>query len=555
MTSTTAPAGMPARPWLSADARRWAAVRPPGWARPRWCAPVLVVAVLVAVVPVGWDPPCTAAAPCGPMWLYAIGAVGFLVHVVWLFVLPEAALVSAPLLLLWMTDPAFLADGDAGRVADAAVLVALCWGWAAAVARLRVRRRQRALALEAAGGVALPVPERAAPVRRGVLRIAVGLAALVIAAVAAAIAVSGDRADRAHAAAAVRVGSVVVGNSAGDHIVVRFGDGTRHRVAVTFPEDHDRGTEVPVLVDGGWLRLAAEPYEDRTGLQLLTLTAGGLGLSLLLSGALSALRARAVRRGPVSVLRVLAGRDEDGRTVIRPVDDASGPPVLTYRAAGPGAWARGEGVLFGLPAEGAELVLAAATGSGDLLVGATESPARRWVAPSSGSGSADHAEHRREAEARVAEAAAALKPGAGPVHWHGGAGCRTAGALLLVGSVVFLGSGFSGGPWWRALLPVLGGLWLVDKALSMITWRITADATGLRVRRHLRTRHVPWAEVTRVVRTSDGELIVRRVAGLDDLRLGAVAVPGWERVRRRPSGATRAAAELTAMVRDPALRP
>ncbi|MDX2707408.1 hypothetical protein PV350_31850 [Streptomyces sp. PA03-6a] len=553
MTSTTAPAGMPARPWLSADARRWAAVRLPGWARPLWCAPVLVAAVIAAIA-LAADDGCTVAAPCGPMWSDAIGTVGFLVHTLWLFVLPEAAALSAPLLLLWMTRPDLWTGGAAERGVDVVVVAALCWSWAAVLARLRVRRRQRALALEAAGAVALPVPQQAEPVRRGVLRIAVGVAALVVAAVAAAIAVSGDRADRAHAAAAVRAAAVVVGNGAEDHIVVRFGDGTRHRVAVTFPEDHDRGTEVPVLVDRGWLRLAAEPYEDRTGLQLLTLTAGGLGLSLLLSGALSALRARSVRRGPVPVLRVLAGR-EDGRTVIRPVDDAAGAPVLAYRAVGPGAWASGEGVLFGLPAEGAELVLAAATGSGDLLVGATESPARRWVAPSSGSGSPDHAEHRREAEARVAEAAAALKPGAGPVHWHGGAGDRTAGALLLVGTVAFLGSGFSGGSWWRALLPVLGGLWLVDKALSMITWRITADATGLRVRRHLRTRLVPWAEVTRVVRTSDGELIVRRVAGLDDLRLGAVAVPGWERVRRRPSAATRAAAELTAMVRDPGLRP
>ncbi|WP_329186983.1 hypothetical protein [Actinacidiphila glaucinigra] len=559
MTSTTAPAGMPARPWLAADARRWAAARLPGWARPVWAAATLVVAVLAAVVPVGWDPVCTVAAPCGPMWLYAIGAIGFFVHVAWLFLLPEAALLSAPLLLFWMADPAFRADGGAGRAADAAVVAALCWGWTAAFVRLRVRRRQRALALEAAGEVLLPVPERAAPVRRGVVRIAAGLAGLVVAVVTAGIAVSGDRADRAHAAAAARVEAVVVANGAEDHVVARFGDGTRHRVGVMWPEDHERGSGLPVLVDGEWRRFAAEPYEDRTGLQLLTLTAGGAGATLLLSGAVAAFRVRSLRRRPAPALRVLCGR-EDGRTVIRPVDGAAGPPVLTYRAAGPGAWARGECVLFGLPAEGAELVLVGATASGDVLFATTDSPARRWTEPAPDKEPQGPGEHRREAEARVAVAAAAMKPATAPVGWHGGAAGRTLGALLLVGVLVFqvgshAASAFSGEDWWRSALSVLGSLWLVEKAASMITWRITAGPDGLAVRRYLRTRYVPWADVTRVVRTPDGRLVVRRVRGLEDLSLGAVGFPWWERRRRRQSPATRAAAELTAMVRDPGLRP
>ncbi|MEU1620857.1 hypothetical protein ABZ479_26595 [Streptomyces sp. NPDC005722] len=553
MTPTTAPAGTPARPWLSADAHRWAALRLPGWARPLWCAPVLVAGVIAAIV-LAADDRCTTAAPCGPMWLDAIGTVGLLVHMLWMFLLPEAAALSAPVLLLWMTRPDLWTGGAAERGVDVVVVAALGWSWAAVLARLQMRRRQRALVLEAAGGVSLPVPERGAPVRRGLFRIVVGLAALVAAAVAAVVAVSGDRADERRAAAADRVEAVVVANGEYDRLGVRFADGTRHRLPAVFPEDYERGAVIPVLIDGDWRRPAAEPYEDRTGLQLLTLTAGGLGLSLLLSGAVPAFRAASVRRGPVPVLRVLAGR-EDFRTVIRPVDDAAGAPVLTYGAAGPGAWARGEGVLFGVPAEGAELVLLAVTDSGGLLVGASESPVRPWAPPSSGSGAPSASRHRLEAEARVAEAAAALKPGTGPVRWDGGAAGRTAGALLLVGTVAVLGSSCVGGPWWRAVMSVLGSLWLTEKALSMTMWRITADAAGLRVRRHLRTRHVPWAEVTRVVRTADGELIVRRVAGVEDLRVGAVAFPGWERTRRRPSAATRAAAELTAMVRDPGLRP
>ncbi|MEU4090817.1 PH domain-containing protein [Streptomyces sp. NPDC026673] len=560
MTSTTSPAAVPARPWLSADARRWAAVRLPGWARPLWCASVLVVAAIVMLAPFGWDDRCTVAAPCGPDWWYAVGAAGFFVHALWLFALPEVALVSAPLLLLWMTDPGFRADGAAGRVADAAVVAALCWGWAAAFVRSRVRREQRALALEAAGGVLLPVPEQAAPVRRGVVRIALGLAGLVVAAVAAGVAVSGERADRAHAAAAVRVEAVVVANGAEDHVVARFGDGTRHRVGVTLPEEHEIGAPVPVLVDGGWRRFAAEPYEDRTGPRLLALTAGGAGVTLLLSGAVAALRARAVRRGPVPVLRVLADR-ADGRTVIRPVDGADAPPVLAYHAVGAGAWARGECVLFGLPAEGAvELVLVGATASGDVVVGTADSPVRRWTEPAAEPGpdaeGRRQAEHRREAEARVAEAAAAMKPGAGPLRWRGGTAGRVAAAAALLGEAAVLASDppFDEG-WWQCVGWVLGAWWFASVVLSPVTWRITADATGLRVRGCLRTRHVPWADVTRVVRTLHGELIVRRVAGQEDLSLGVVVLPWWERKLRRPSAATRAAAELTAMARDPGMRP
>jgi hypothetical protein len=555
VTWTTVPADIPALPWRSADARRWAAVRLPGWARPIWCAPVLLVAAIVMLAPFGWDERCTVAAPCGPMWLDAIGTAGFFVHVVWLFALPEAALVSAPLLLLWMADPGVRAGGDAPRVAHVAVAAALCWGWAAVAARLWTRRLQRALARGAAGGVVLPVPASADRRRRGALRIAAGLAGLVVAAVAAVIAVSGDRGDERHAAAARRMDAVVVADHAEDHVVVRLGDGSRHRAAAEFPEHYALGTAVPVLADGRWLRLAAEPYEDRTGWQVLTLVAGGAGAGLLLSGALVALRTRSLRRGTAPALRVLAER-KHGFTVIRPADDPDGVPVLMYEPSGIGARPRGESVLYGLPAEGAELVLLSTRTSGDALVETMASRARPWAEPRPDPEPEKHAEHRREAEARVAEAAAAMKPAAGPVHWHGGPAGRAAGAVLLAGTAAYLvGGGPFGGSWWNWPLWIAGGLWLVDKAVSMITWRITADTAGLGVRRYLRTRHVPWADVTRVVRTPGGELIVRRVSGLDDLSMGSVAFPAVERTRRRPSRATRAAAELTVMIRNPELRP
>ncbi|MFF3562076.1 hypothetical protein ACFYXS_18735 [Streptomyces sp. NPDC002574] len=558
MTSKNAPADIPARPWLTADAQRWAAVRLPGWARPLWCAVVLLVAVIAAIAS-SPDEVCRTGAPCGPMWLDAIGTVGFFVHAVWLFVLPEAALLSAALLLLWTVDPGNWSGGTAEHVAAATVVAALCWGWAAVIARLRMRRRQRALALEAAGGLLLPVPAPMAPSRRGTIRVVSGAAALVVAAVAAVVAVSGDRADEAHAATAERVEAAVIANGAEDHVVVRFADGTRHHVEVMFPEDYARDAEVPVLVDGDWTRLAAEPYRDRTGEQLLVLGAGGAGLTLLWSAALTITRVRAVRRGPAPALRVLARR-KHGFTVIRPLDGSAGPPVLMYDPVNLGGPPQGESVLFGLPAEAGEFVLVGSGKSGRVVTEVSASPARRWSKAAPDPQRHRNAEHRRAADARVTEAAATMKPAPGPVRWDSGASGRAAGGLLLAFPVALLvfGTGLAwplDGAWWHWPLCVLGGLGMAEGPVSLITWRITADAGGLRVRRYLRTRHVPWADAARVVRTRDGELIVRRARGLKDLSLGHLTSPRWERLRSRPSRATRAAAELTAMIRDPELRP
>ncbi|MFJ5213399.1 hypothetical protein ACIP98_01645 [Streptomyces sp. NPDC088354] len=554
MTSTTAPADIPARPWLSADAQRWAAVRLPGWARPLWCVPVLLVAVITAIASSPY-PLCTTDAPCGPMWLDAIGTAGFFVHAVWLFALPEAALLSAPLLLLWTADPANWSGGTGEHMAAATVVAALCWSWAAVAARLRMRRRQRALALEAAGGVALPVPSLVVPVRRGMFRAVTGAAALVVAVVAAVVAVTGDRADEAHAAAADRVPAVVVANGADDHLVVRFADGTRHHVGVAYPEDYEPGAEAAVLVDGGWMRLAAEPYRDRTGSQLLVLGAGGAGLTLLLSAALTIIRVRAVRRGPAPALRVLARR-KHGFTVIRPLDGRAGEPVLMYDPVKLGGPPQGESVLFGLPAEAGEFVLVGSGKSGRVVTEVSASPALRWSKPAADPRPHWNAGHRRAAEARVAEAAAAMKPATGPVRWQGGPVARAGGGLTLLalGAVPAV-PGFLGDNWWHWILCVVGTVTIGSDAVGLIRWRVTADADGLWVRRSWRTRHVPWSEVTRVDRTSGGDLVVRRTNGLDDLRLGSVGDPRWERLRGRPSPATRAAAELTAMIRDPELRP
>ncbi|MGW2347628.1 hypothetical protein [Actinacidiphila glaucinigra] len=374
MNPITSPEDIPARPWLRADTHRWAMARPAVWARPWWPASALLISVIAAI---GLAPvePCTGAAPCGPEWLDAVGSIGFFAQVVWLVVLPEAALVAGPLLLLWMLDPSTWSGGPAEWAADTGVVVSLCWGWAAVVLRLRARRVQRGLASEASGGVTSAVPAPTVRVRRGAVRIVAGLAGLAAGTAAGVFAVLGDRADEAHMAVAERVDAKLLDNRADAQVVVRLADGTRRRVGVMFPEDYERGSTVTVLVDGDWVRLAAEPYGDRLGLQLLTLLGGAVGGGVLLSGGLTAARARALRGGPAPVLRVVAVR-HGGFTGIFPADGGRGDPVLTFRTAGPAAqWPR-EGVLYGLPSEGAELVLRTTTPYGHLVAEATTSPAR-----------------------------------------------------------------------------------------------------------------------------------------------------------------------------------
>ncbi|MDX6354766.1 MAG: hypothetical protein QOF98_1669, partial [Streptomyces sp.] len=149
MTTSSVPfAEVTARPWLSADAERWASTRVPGWARPAAPAAVLLGAVLTAILAAP-DQHCTVTAPCQANWVDAAGTMAFLPHLLWLFVLPEAVLVSAPLLLLYMSRPGQWQGGPVETAANAVVVATLCWSLAAVVVRLRVRRRQRSLVRDA----------------------------------------------------------------------------------------------------------------------------------------------------------------------------------------------------------------------------------------------------------------------------------------------------------------------------------------------------------------------------------------------------------------------
>ncbi|MEE4544723.1 PH domain-containing protein [Streptomyces sp. V4-01] len=104
--------------------------------------------------------------------------------------------------------------------------------------------------------------------------------------------------------------------------------------------------------------------------------------------------------------------------------------------------------------------------------------------------------------------------------------------------------------WWLPVeaLGLAGCAWL---ALRMLLWRITATPQGLRVRRLRRETLLPWAEVTEVTGNGAGALTF----------VGACAGPataGGGRVVLDYAGFPRSrgtAGEITALIRDPALRP
>ncbi|MEV6191106.1 hypothetical protein AB0M19_01780 [Streptomyces sp. NPDC051920] len=321
--SRSAPADTPV--WSAGEAARWLRLRHARWAHPLWSVLALLVTVVWAIA-VAPDPPCTDAAPCGADWpgMVEMGlAVGLLY---WLARLPELTLVAAPALAVVVARLELPDAAPDSLAANLCVLAALGFGWAGALERLAARRRQRGLVAEATG-VRHPVPDRVAPLRRGMIPIAAGLVLVAVAAFFVARGLAGVRDDERHAERADRTVAKVVGHDE-ESVRVRTHDGRRLTLDSLAPEDHRTGSAVSVLEDGSWRRLASEPY-DAMGPQFVVLAAGLPGLSLLVTGLLARRRGAALRRGPVPVLRVLERMDDDGVVWIYAGDDPAGRrPVL-----------------------------------------------------------------------------------------------------------------------------------------------------------------------------------------------------------------------------------
>jgi hypothetical protein len=558
-----------ARPWLSADARRWAAARPPRWARPAWSATLLVVAVVVAVANTP-DPVCTVQAPCGEEWFDAVGTMLLVPHLLSMAVLPELAVVTAPLLVLYAAAPAEWQGGIVVRTAEAVSIAALSWSWLAVLARLRARRRRRILFAEAAGGITACAP---APgewyARPGLGRCIAGVLMCGAAAGLVTAVVVQDRADdRTARTAAAREVPVLSYNTDDYVLTVRMPDGSRHRFGVNGV--YDKGDTVRVLVRGDWVRLAGEPYRDHFVFQAVGLGLAGPGVASVVSGLLIRHRAGALRRGPVPVLRARA-RTGPGFTEVFADDDLAGlqPLLLTSSAPCDAAAELRPVALYG-PVGGGGLVLGAATGAGTLITEASLSPARRGAAdpygvprktgtPWSGTSAATRdARHDAAAEVRVRRALTTMTPAADPVVWQAGPAARCLGALMLVAGGGALAAVTMSRPtvWWQ-LVFIWGGVLIgLDLVRSLTTWRITADAGGLRVRSLWSDRHLPWESATGAHYDRQGLLFISHGPdGTGSVRVGVLGWPLAERFLGIPSRAATAATEITAMIREPELRP
>lgn len=130
--------------------------------------------------------------------------------------------------------------------------------------------------------------------------------------------------------------------------------------------------------------------------------------------------------------------------------------------------------------------------------------------------------------------------------WRGGPGAWLMGglaALLLTGVVLDDLAGTPG--WWRIAAQTLGLLGTGSVALRMLAWRVTATPQGLRIRTVTAVRLLPWDETTAAVAAGGGTLTLVGACGAKGT---AIDYTGFRRPRRL-------AAEIGAMIADPALRP
>ncbi|MFF7332997.1 hypothetical protein [Streptomyces sp. NPDC008150] len=506
LPGTAIPDGCP--PWDGEPVRAWLAALPP---RPV-SGPVRTI-TLAALVLLAAGGGCLLSRYAHvPAFLAAFLGL----QVVLPAIRPEAPRVTSPLLLV---AGAVLSPWPLwGELVGAAVVLA---SWAVAETRLRSRARQRSAALAATGPVTAPVPPEARAPDRGAVLATLGVLVLV--------------------------------------------------------------TGVPRAIAAPWWRLA----DERGVTPSLGWSAIGAGATLLLSAALARRRALVLRRAPVPVLRVLlresaaldtevyaAGDTRAARalfTVALTVRDGKSTSDQDGQARFKAVVARGpavepgplrEAVLYGPPHDGAELVVVSAAEDPGLppttrvstgpVRPLSEACARRLARTSTAA-----AARARRAREELAAAVERFSRAEGPVDpvpvrtWHAGVLDRVV-ALLVVpwAAEALLGDR---GPWpsLSGLALVLGGLYLP----SRLVWRITADSTGLWCTGWFRVHHVGWDEL-RVVAWERGELLIgSRWTTFPDRRLRFVRTYLPSRWVTGPHPGALVAARMTAMWRDPALRP
>lgn len=522
------PDGCPS--WSGEHARRWLDALPSRWVplpyRTRQLLTALsasVAATALLVLPAGWQP-----------WAAALPAL----HGLWLYARPEIVPVSAPVLAVLLV---VLRPGTTWPETAVAMTFLALVG-AAAVPRLAARRRQRDRARDAASGVTAPLPDSGRPLPRGRFLIVCGGVLLAL------------------------------------------------------------GLAAVVLVPAA---PAPDPSEAARTLPALAWLVAGQGLTTLVSGLLGRRRAAALRAAPAPVLRVLVREGADGDTEVFAADDTAALRPL-FRVAvteagdavgetgemtrdktgdegegddeaelddllarmdreGPGPLR--EALLYGVPCDGAEILLvtAAEAADGPPVVERSTGPVR----PLSGATvrrlsaaekrraarEASHAELRRAAGETVAREREREAGGGAPTgirQWRAGLLDRLRALLLVVwAGVVFWGD--TGG--WRyglaALAGFVGALWLPH----WVAWRITADREGLWLGGLRGPRLLPWDEIRTVDCTGTELKLDSRRASFTGWSAHAPRWPWLERRFGLLHPYERTAGEITALWRDPSLRP
>ncbi|MFS8200928.1 hypothetical protein ACLVWQ_19845 [Streptomyces sp. CWNU-52B] len=519
------------RDWTAGQAAGWSAALPPRWTFLRVRRSIAGAVATLALCVCAW------AAMLGGLWPFV--AAGFAVYVLWVLARPELVWAGAPALLLAL---AVEAPSQPWPVTAFGVLVVVA-SWAVVAVRLRARGAQLERALKAAGDGTARIPDADTPLRRGRFLLPLGLVVLGL--------------------------GVATGATAGLWGTV----------------------------------------DDQRGSWIMAFYLAGLGVTALASAWLGRHRAAALRRDPVPVLRVLVRDDAQGTTEVYAADDlAATRPLFTVDLTSydgeseeendaeaapdaldaptdadadadadadsvdaaedlerlldavdddiPGPFR--EAVLFGAPFDGAEVVVLSADEDPD------QPPLTEWstgpVRPLSPSAGVRHIakEKAREEQSRQLEEQAresAVDRAPAPVRrWSAGWLDWVAAALLVQWGAWLIWGGFTEAelPSWKLGLVAALGIYGAVRVPVKLAWRITADRSGLWVTGLRGPRHVPWDDI-RSVRRRSFELKLR---WRDDN--WSVAAPRWEWFERRrgvvhPYDAL--AAELSAMRKDPALRP
>jgi len=524
--------------WRGEQVRRWTRALPPR----RMSVRLRLVHVKLAVLS-GW---LAAAALLYYGGLPPILAAVLPLQAIWVLWRPEIVWYSAAVLFVAVVGYASWPPHASWWVLGGVVLPALVLSVPPAEYRTRASARQQEAALAASEGVTARLPDADRPVRRGRFLIRAGALLLVPGAALTAL-------------------------------------------TPLAPHAEDR-------------RVAA-----MTGVLVI-----GLGLTVLLSGVQGRRRARALREAPAPVLRVLVRETAHGDTEVLAADDRAALRPL-FRVAvsdpdnragrtdtadrtshadqdpenpetsedpddidallntlddaltdGPVAERSGplrEAVLYGTPYDGAEI----------LLVGAAPKPGGRpvtqWstgpVRPLSESGvrrrlvrekraavraarnDGRHAELVAAVAARSAEPVPVRRWRAGPVDWLA--------TFLMAQCGVWLYWAVTHESLWHHVLLLLVGLGGATRIPVKLSWRITADRTGIWLNGLLRPRHIPWDDLRSARR--EGFDLKLRWRGGDSWVVAAPHPARLQRARGRIHPYDALAAELSAMIADPALRP